>query len=271
MAATASACSSLLPKWVSSTHARFQNRCASTSHVNPMPPCTWMPDLPLREGGVAGHDLGAAAAARPGRRRSGRRARTAARVHRGTRDLGPHEHVGAEVLDRLERADHPPELLALLGVRGRELGGARRASPSCRRAGEHGADEAARAPRPRRSAISSPAGTSPSTIAHRRERVDRAVDARVVTIAAGSTRRTPSGAEHEQRVEVGRDARPRVTGVARLEHADDRLARRRAGDPRRGEEGGHERPGHQRAPELLEHERRLGDAELEPAVGFGQA
>ena len=27
--------------------ARFQNRCASTSHVNPMPPCTWMPDLPL--------------------------------------------------------------------------------------------------------------------------------------------------------------------------------------------------------------------------------
>ena len=45
-------------------------------------------------------------------------------VHRAARDFRAHEHVGHHVLDRLERTDRPPELLALLGVLGRELDGA---------------------------------------------------------------------------------------------------------------------------------------------------
>ena len=37
-------------------------------------------------------------------------------VDRGPRHLGPHQHVGQQVLDRLEGPDGSLELLALLGV-----------------------------------------------------------------------------------------------------------------------------------------------------------
>ena len=45
-------------------------------------------------------------------------------VDAGPRDRGLHEHVGDQVLDRLERADRAAELLALLRVLGRQLDGA---------------------------------------------------------------------------------------------------------------------------------------------------
>src|SRR5262249_13211823 len=46
----------------------------------------------------------------------------AGRVDRGARGLLAHEDVGEHVLQRLEGADRPPDLLAPLGVVGRELG-----------------------------------------------------------------------------------------------------------------------------------------------------
>ena len=50
------------------------------------------------------------------------------------------------------------------------------------------------------------------------------------------------------------------------------LAGRGAVDPeRRGELGADQRAGHERAPELLEHQRRLGHPEAEATVGFGEA
>ena len=45
----------------------------------------------------------------------------AGRVGRGARQLLTHEGVGEEVLDGLEGADRAPELLAALGVGGRQL------------------------------------------------------------------------------------------------------------------------------------------------------
>ena len=48
----------------------------------------------------------------------------ARRVDGRARDLGAHEHVGAQVLDRLERADRAVELHPLLRVRDRQLGAA---------------------------------------------------------------------------------------------------------------------------------------------------
>jgi hypothetical protein len=43
-------------------------------------------------------------------------------VHRRARHFGTDEHVGEQVLDRLERADGPVELPTLLGVGNGELG-----------------------------------------------------------------------------------------------------------------------------------------------------
>ena len=64
-----------------------------------------------------------------GRHRRGVRELIAARrgsargiPHRGGRQLGGHEHVGAVVLDRLEHGDRSTELLTLLGVLGRLFG-----------------------------------------------------------------------------------------------------------------------------------------------------
>ena len=88
-------------------------------------------------------------------------------------------------------------------------------------------------------------------------------------IGAGIDPPDPRAFEHEQRVEIGLvldDAHR----FARLQNADDRLARRRAGHPRRGQQRGDQRAGHQRPPKLLEHEGRLGDPELEATVGLGQ-
>ena len=96
----------------------------STSQVNPMPPCTWMPVLPFCDGGVGGHEAGGgdgpvdvapAVEGDPGA------------PHRGAGDLGAHEAC------RRSRCLSPwnvpmtlAELLALLGVRDRQLGGAAR-------------------------------------------------------------------------------------------------------------------------------------------------
>ena len=73
--------------------------------------------------------------------------------HRGGRELGGDEHVGAVVLHRLEHRDRSPELLTLLGVRGRgfdallraagRLGGGERPRHRCA-IGERAAQDRAR-------------------------------------------------------------------------------------------------------------------------------
>ena len=92
-----------------------------------MPPCTWIAALAFATDASSASSLAAAtadaAAGSAGDAVGGfvgeqhRR-----RVHGGAGQLGAREHVRAQVLDRLERADGPAELRALLGVGDRALG-----------------------------------------------------------------------------------------------------------------------------------------------------
>ena len=170
------------------------------------------------------------------------------------------------MLDRLERTDDTPELLALLGVPGGELGGAQRET-ELQRAGEHGADQTGTLGGGRVGDQLS-IGHVTGDDAERSERVDRSLDRRGADRSRVESAHAV-GREHEQRVEVGGVLEQR-DGRSRLEATDDRLAGGGAVDPRCGEEGGDERSGHERAPELLEHERGFRHAELEAAVGLGQ-
>ena len=59
------------------------------------------------------------------------------RLHGAAGQLGPHRHVGAQVLHRLEPADRPSELAAVLGVLDGQLGGPRRQADLERRREHH--------------------------------------------------------------------------------------------------------------------------------------
>ena len=87
-----------------------------------MPPCTWMLVLAFSVAASSASIL-ADATARGRVADLGVVERDGGGVHRDRSDLRPHVHVGAHVLDGLERADGPAELLALLGVLHRQLAG----------------------------------------------------------------------------------------------------------------------------------------------------
>ena len=97
----------------------------SCSHVKPIPPNTWIAVPPsCANASLANAPASVAARWRLlGRRVVGRPARV---VARGAAELDGAQHVGAEMLDRLERADRLVELHPLLGVLDRELERARR-------------------------------------------------------------------------------------------------------------------------------------------------
>ncbi len=117
------------------------------------------------------------------------------------------------------------------------------------------------------SATISPTGTSPVTN-HTGVSASTGLRTGTVGTAAGSTRRIPPSSSTIERVELGLalDEAHRGRGFVQ---PDDRLTGRRTVDPGRGEEGRHQGSGDERAPELLEHERGLGEAQSEPAVGLG--
>ena len=103
-----------------SASARRRYRWASCSQVKPMPPSTWMQSLALST--AASRARAAAAAAASAvlvRRLAGRAGRVPGQ--RGGASRARQQHAGAQVLDRLERADRAAELVPGRGV----LGGGR--------------------------------------------------------------------------------------------------------------------------------------------------
>ncbi len=121
-------------------------------------------------------------------------------VDRSPGDLCLGQHVGGEVLDRLEGADRLAELLALLGVGDRQpersegepelLGGGEQGTLGTPGSGEGGvADRFA-------------GGQLAAHVGHRHERVERA-NGRLQLERGGVDPLDPGGAEDEQQVEVG--------------------------------------------------------------------
>ena len=110
-----SAAAAAAPNTARASVARRRYRCASCSQVKPMPPCTWM--LSSRSC-ARRHGEGRPRPPRPASSWSRRdRPRPAPRpTPAAVAELGRHQHVGAVVLDRLERRDGAAELLAHLGV-----------------------------------------------------------------------------------------------------------------------------------------------------------
>ena len=87
----------------------------SCSHVKPMPPKTWIAVPPSAANASLANAV-ASVAARWASAAIGVVGRPARVVARGAPQLDGAQHVGAQVLDRLERADRLVELHALLGV-----------------------------------------------------------------------------------------------------------------------------------------------------------
>ena len=140
---------------------------------------------------------------RLGRQHVGRVGQAGRGVDRGPGHLGPHEHVGAHVLNGLEAADRLAELLALLGVGDGEVQGLGGVT-HLQRGGEDGAvpEELGRGrpdPAPRRELGQLP---------QRRQRVERRGDAlcrraRRGCPSSGSAAADTAGGEEERGVERG--------------------------------------------------------------------
>jgi hypothetical protein len=170
-------------------------------------------------------------------------------VQRGASELGADEHVGAEVLDRLERADRPVELLAALGVGDCQLRQPG-SDPDLDRRGQQRAflEDAGRVEVGRCSARCC------AQLVQGGERVHRVDRSRTVSRCGGDGRSTNT--DHEDRScqsEVGNEQR----GAIGFEHCD-----RPVGDSG-SEEGADQRAGDAGPTELFEHQRRLDQAELE--------
>ena len=186
-----------------------------------------------------------------------------------------HRHVGAEVLDGLERTDGPAELPALLGVLDGELGG-----PG-RRADLEGGGEHRPVPSPprgdRRDRRPASPGRQVATRPHRGERVHRPLQPGDASRAAGSSerdavvgqrpaaRRGRRGARRPAGSTGGRRVRPG------LDQADHHRAVVGPVDQPGGQVGGDQWSGHQGPAQLLEDEGRLGQPEADPAGLLGQA
>ena len=202
----------------------------------------------------------------------------ARRVPRGRGgELGGDEHVGGLVLDRLEHSDHPPELLAHLGVlarhgharRGttRRLGGGEEATEhDC---GVAGAGEDAVGGRLRGEGDRAHASGG---VGVRRDRDgDLVAGGDHEIVAAGEEEQVGEpGAEDEVRgvVEPDRAAHGavgqpgQVCGPLRVAARGGEHARR----PDRREEGA----GRDRRAQRLDHDHELGEPEAGAAMGFGQ-
>ena len=174
--------------------------------------------------------------------------------------LGPHQHVGAHVLDRLEAPDRLAELLALLGVGHGQVEHRRRVT-HLERGGEQ------RAVAPEAAAVVGQGAAEGQRVEppHRGERVQRAgpVGGRrrwapgPAAGAAPSAPRTSSASRDAQVLDQDR------AGPSRAERADlDPPVGRpvdRAGH--RGEERADQRPGHERPAELFEDDAGVGQSQ----------
>ncbi len=92
----------------------------SCSQVKPIPPCTWTADAPTRGSSSAANASAIVAARWRSTRRRGVDRPTGV-VAGGARELHGAQHVGAQVLHRLEGADRRVELAPLLRVVDRDL------------------------------------------------------------------------------------------------------------------------------------------------------
>ncbi len=167
------------------------------------------------------------------------------RVDRRTGHLRPHQHPRAQVLDRLERPDRLPELLALARVPHRQLHRPQRA-PELQR----GRQQRPRLPVHR-------------GVARHRHPVQRS---QRVHRTHRLARRHLGRPQHRVRLpEVGHQ-RP-----AQVEGAHHRRPRRRPRDHPGGQVRGHQRARHQRPSGLLEDQYRLRHPQAHTALGFRQA
>ena len=243
-----------VPNWVASTRARFRRggrhlpgEAHPPVHLDarsrrwpgrPRRPAAWRPSPPgppRGRGAPGGLGLGLGD--------SGSSARQAAACTAARATSARTSHVGTHVLDRLEAADGPAELLALLGV-GRRRGRATSAAmPDLERGGEHVRRRATMRRRPA-SATGSPVGRRLEA-PQRGERVQRrghagrtAGRAPAPGGAASSRGRRPAGPA-ARRARPG--ARPRIGPGPPPEHADlgpplgrslDHPGRRRPGGSR---------------------------------------
>ena len=255
-----------------------------------MPPCTWMLSCALRKNAGIASTPRLRPRARTGRRRSTRRvppSHTAA-----VAELGRHQHVGAVVLHRLEHRDRSTELLAHLGVLRRAVDAFLRTARGLG-ADEQPGDVTARRT-PRRGAPvgvlhrdvvehDSPAATGRVEVARDGDgaarriaiyRDDVVADDEQEQVGEPDAEHDASVAPHHVAVEAQvavepQRRRPAPVGQGREERGALRGSPCRREDGRR-EHRRQERPGRERASELLQHDDELGKAVTTPADGFGQ-
>ena len=117
-----------VPRSCDEDFARLKKRCASWSQVKPMPPWIWIVSPAQRRNASEQNALAIlAATARSSSPAPEAATRAALRLAERAHSTST-EHVGALVLDRLERSDWAVELGADLGVLDRHLEAARRAA-----------------------------------------------------------------------------------------------------------------------------------------------
>ena len=205
------------------------------SHVKPMPPSTCTAARALSIGRLAGEELGGAR--RPRRRRRPRVVEDRGRrVGRAAGQADADEHVGQQVLERLERADGHAELLALEGVVAGDVErGLRR-----RRAASPRSSTVPEAPQPvgRRRVADLRPRRQRSRTADRRERVERVERPSRRAGSPRSTRTRRPARSTSERVDSAACSTRIGSSVTRdrVEPADDALApsvsrRRRAARP----------------------------------------
>ena len=182
------------PRPTSSTSARLRNRWASSSHVKPMPPCTWtqarVARSAAREATIRAPLDGPVHPRRRRRRPRSHRRLTPAAWTRGAGHLDLDLGVGQQVLHAPGRSRWPPELRALLGVGGAEVDGGL-GQPDLHRGRQQraGGARTVRPPRARR-----PAGRPAARRPRRPGSAGRAGGRRRVTRRGGSRSVTPSSA-----------------------------------------------------------------------------
>ena len=193
-------------------------------------------------------------------------------LDRAPGQLGAHGHVGAQVLDGLEAADGTTELPALLGVFDGQIGGPRgQADLEC--GGEHGA-----VPPPPggdvRTGDGDALGEGGQVHTGVSGSMGRFLSAASASRAAGSSEVIPLA---DRTSRTSRSARCSMTvGTAGragggLDQPDHHRSVVSPVDQSGRQVGGHQRPRHQRPPQLLEDQHRLGQP-LAHAAGFlGQA
>ena len=197
--------------------------------------------------------------------------------HRGGVDgrpghLGADHHVGAQVLDGLEAADGAPELPALLGVVHGQFGGPRRGADL------EGGREHGPVPQPHRGRVRAGHRRASGQVGHgpqRGQRVHRAGHGHGVDRPGVDGRHTVRRQDEED-VEVGQVLDQHRGHTARrpavpLDHPDDGRAGVGAVHQAGGQVRGHERPGDEGPPQLLEDQGGLGQSQSDAAVGLGHA